>query len=144
MAPAQIPDVRLITPDGESASLADIIDRTTYIDIWASWCGPCRGEIPHMEELVGHFKGNDKVRFISISVDESREDWAACLADENPSWPQYIASDREELEKLATALQIEYIPRFVLADAEGYIIETNAPRPSSGEEIISLIEEKTK
>ena len=109
-----------------------------YIDFWATWCGPCCKEIPHLEKRVEQFKGKKGIRFVSISMDSDRDAWLAKVKNDNPAWEQYILSD-EENRRLSEALQITGIPRFVLLDAEGNIIDQSAPRPSD-DAMVELIE----
>lgn len=119
----------LTTPDGKEVALGELLGKIVYIDVWATWCGPCCKEIPYMDELVKRFKGNDRIRFISVSVDSDREAWLEKLAKDKPEWEQYVLSE-EEHKKFMDALGIQGIPRFILLDAEGRFIQNDALRPS--------------
>ncbi len=125
-------------PDGKEINLSDLNGKFTYIDIWATWCGPCRKEIPHLEKVVEHFAGNDKVQFISISVDNDHDAWLEMITEDKPAWPQYILS-REESDKFMTAWGISGIPRFIMLDKDGLIFSGDAIRPSDPD-IIATIE----
>lgn len=128
---APMPYYPVITDaDGKEVNLKDLTGKVTYIDIWATWCGPCCREIPHLEELVKRFNGNDKVQFISISIDDDLDAWKAKLAHDNPAWPQYVLSG-DEKTKFMTSMGIQGIPRFILLDAQGNFIQNDAVRPSS-------------
>ena len=68
------PDITLNTADGREVNLSSLLKgKFTYIDVWATWCGPCAQEIPYFEELVSKFQNNDKIQFISISIDSDKE-----------------------------------------------------------------------
>lgn len=120
----------LTDPDGKQVNLADLTGKVTYIDVWATWCGPCCREIPYLEKVVERFKGNDKIQFISVSVDDDLDAWRKKLDADKPEWAQYVLSP-EEHKAFMSALGINGIPRFILLDAEGRFISNDAVRPSS-------------
>ena len=123
--------------DGEQHSLSDFKGSYVYVDTWATWCGPCKVELPHLEDLQERFK-DDNITFISISIDKNYEDWKNMVTDKNMMGVQLIAQD--ELQKqLTESYNISAIPRFILIDKEGQIINSNAPRPS--ENIGSILQE---
>ncbi|WP_321479811.1 TlpA disulfide reductase family protein [uncultured Bacteroides sp.] len=127
-------------PDGTTCKLSDLFGSFIYIDVWATWCVPCRKEIPHLEKLVEHFAGNNKIQIISISIDEKRDPWLKMLNRDKPKWPQFILSPEEE-QKFMDAWGIAGIPRFIMIDKEGRIFSADAIRPSNGE-IISTLEKQ--
>ncbi len=129
----------LTAPDGTTCNLADLKGKVTYIDIWATWCGPCCNEIPYLEKVVEQFKGNDKIAFVSISVDANKEAWQKKLAADKPEWAQYILS-KEEQKKFLTAWGIRGIPRFILLDKDGKVINDNCIRPSDPK-LVELLKE---
>ena len=110
--------------------------------MWATWCGPCCAEIPYLEKLVAHFKGNDRVQFISISVDANKKAWQAKLEKDKPEWSQFILSSKDA-KAFQEAWGISGIPRFIMIDKNGKIFEADAMRPSD-EGIIEFIEEQIK
>ena len=124
-----VPDVKLLSPDGTETSLYTLFGKVLYIDIWATWCAPCCMEIPYMEKLVERFKNQENIAFVSISDDKTAEPWQEKLERDKPAWPQYRI-DPEGEEKFMKSLNINSIPRFILLDKEGKIIEIDAPRPS--------------
>ena len=86
--------------------------------MWATWCGPCCAEIPHLEKLVERFKDNDKIQFISISVDTALKAWLNKLEKDKPAWAQFIFP-KEEAARFMQAWGISGIPRFILIDRNG-------------------------
>ena len=114
-------------PQGNISKLSDLQGKVIYLDVWATWCGPCCEEIPYLEKLVEHFKDNPNIEFISVSVDSRQKDWLAKLEKDKPQWKQFLYKNFCEL------YNINGIPRFIMIDKEGKIITVNAPRPSDPE-----------
>lgn len=124
-------DPIVIAPDGTKSKLSDILaqKKVIYIDIWATWCGPCCREIPYMEKLVERFKGNDKIMFVSISRDDDHDAWLRKLDRDKPTWEQYVF-DKTSGDRFMEAMTIRGIPRFLIIGPDGRFISTNAKRPS--------------
>lgn len=127
-----------------SYEFKDIIGKgaVTYIDFWATWCGPCRKEIPYLAKMVEHFKGNDKVRIISISIDSDHDAWKKMIGEDKPAWAQYLIPDLANSAAIKD-YDITSIPRFMIFDAEGKLYNASASRPSQTE-TTTLIESLTK
>jgi len=134
------PALNFTYPDrnGDSISLADFKGSLVYVDVWATWCGPCKREIPHLLELEKDYHGQN-ILFLSVSVDEDEnyDAWTAMLDEKEMGGVQLFASG---WSKIAKDYKINGIPRFMLFDSEGNIIDVNAPRPSN-EGIKSLIDQ---
>ena len=124
------PDFTFSDRDGKSHRLSDMRGKVIYIDCWATWCGPCCKEIPFLEKRVAEYKGNNKVRFISISVDSNKQAWLKKLDKDKPAWEQFIVSKEENLA-LSKAYGITGIPRFLIINADGTIADSDAFRPSA-------------
>lgn len=129
----EMPDVPIIDQQGNEHRLSEFKGRYVYIDLWASWCGPCNQEIPYLKELERTI-GNDKVVFISISIDEDFNAWKAAIKRHNLSGNQFLGN-----ETLATLLKVQGIPRFLIYDKEGRLLYPDAPRPSSQMEIRRIL-----
>lgn len=124
-------DPVIISPDGSKCHLSDLLgESVVYIDIWATWCGPCCREIPYMEKVVEQFKGNEGITFISISRDDSRQAWLKKLDRDKPEWPQYIF-DKSSGDEFMNAMGIMGIPRFLLIGKDRKFISVDAERPSN-------------
>jgi|LGOV01.1.fsa_nt_gb thiol-disulfide isomerase/thioredoxin len=114
---------------GNEYALGDFKGKYVYIDVWATWCGPCKAEIPELAKLVTEYKGKDIV-FVSVSVDDNRGAWKKMLEKENFDWIQ-IHADKAWKSKIIKENGIRGIPRFMMVDKDGNISSVNAPNPSS-------------
>ncbi len=116
---------------GETVALKDLRGSYVYIDAWATWCGPCIREIPKLKELHEKFKDKN-IKFVSISLDKAKdkEKWKQMVDNKNLKGYQLFAKGKAFNAKLANDYMINSIPRFILIDPEGKIVDANAPRPS--------------
>ncbi len=118
---------------GGKTSLKDLAGKLVYIDVWATWCGPCLKEMPSLKVLINDYKGKN-IEFVSISIDHKKdyEKWRKMVPEKNVGGIQLY--DAEGLSSaFMKAFNVGLIPRFMMLDYEGKIITANAPRPSSDE-----------
>ena len=115
-------------------SLTDFKGKVVYIDVWATWCGPCIQELPHLQKLKEEYKDNPDVVFMAVSVDAQRDHpkWKKFIADNNMTGVQLFAGDKANRE-LQAPYKITGIPRFMLVGKDGTLVDIDAPRPSSPE-----------
>ncbi|WP_158838044.1 TlpA family protein disulfide reductase [Polaribacter sp. L3A8] len=121
---------------GGEKSLDSFKGKYVYIDVWATWCGPCIREIPSLKNIEKEFH-NKNIEFVSISTDESRRSGGTWEAAEK-KWRDFVKENQLGGVQLwagqdfsfQQAYQISGIPRFILIDPQGNIVEANAPRPS--------------
>ncbi|MGC6430871.1 MAG: TlpA family protein disulfide reductase [Jejuia sp.] len=129
---------------GGTTSLADLKGKYTYIDVWATWCGPCIGEIPSLKKLEVEYHDKN-IQFVSLSIDDGRgyrgatkeesaqlakEGWKKMITEKELGGIQILAPAGWQ-SKFVQEYQIRGIPRFILIDPEGNIVNPDAPRPSS-------------
>ena len=114
--------------DGNQVSMSDFKGKYVYVDVWATWCNPCRKEIPYLKKMEEEFHGKNIV-FVSISVDQTQDPWRAMVQEDSLKGVQLWAGQAREFSKF---YKISGIPRFMLFDKEGNIIEASATRPSGG------------
>ena len=135
-------DFSFSTPDGEKYTMASFAGKVVYIDVWATWCPPCRAEIPHMQKLEKSYEGK-KVAFVSISIDKDKTAWDKWQKDKTMTGVQLYAP-QEQVRSFAQSYGINTIPRFILVGKDGKVIDDNAPRPSDVKEITELIDKALK
>ncbi len=118
---------------GGTTSLADLKGKYVYIDVWATWCGPCLREIPSLKEVEKDYE-NKNVQFVSISIDEAKdyEKWKEMVNEKQLGGIQLMA-DNNWKSKFVEDYAIMGIPRFILIDPDGKIVSADAPRPSDPE-----------
>jgi thiol-disulfide isomerase/thioredoxin len=118
---------------GGTTSLADLKGKYVYIDVWATWCAPCREEIPYLQQVEHDYKGK-KIEFVSISIDTKRdyEKWKKMVAEKSLGGIQLVA-DKDWKSDFVRAYHIDGIPRFILVDPQGNVVNADAPRPSDEE-----------
>jgi len=119
--------------NGGTTSLDDLKGKYVYVDVWATWCGPCKREIPFLKEIEKKHHGKN-IAFVSMSIDKKNDykKWRAMVTEKELSGVQLFAPE-DWSSSFVTNYGIQGIPRFILIDPEGNIINANAPRPSSEE-----------
>ena len=117
--------------NGKEFALNDFKGKFVYVDVWATWCGPCKAEIPALAKLAKDYKTKNIV-FVSVSVDDNKKAWEKMLKKENFDWIQ-IHAEKAWKSKIVKENGINGIPRFMLIDKEGNLVNVNAPAPSSDE-----------
>ena len=112
-----------LTVDGQPSKLSDYVGKGKYVlvDFWASWCGPCKGEIPNLIELQEKF-GGDKFTVLGVNVWDEEDKFKAALTAEGITYPQiYIPRDNKDN---ATELYgIKGIPQIILFAPDGTIVQ---------------------
>jgi thiol-disulfide isomerase/thioredoxin len=135
----QVPNYKFKNSNNEEVSLHDYKGKYIYIDLWASWCGPCKAQIPYVQEREKECKeANKNIVFVSISCDKSEKAWRKSMEKHHCHGEQLITSFGTEFMKF---LQVEGIPRFVFLDTNCKIINANAPRPQENEEFYEMLDE---
>ena len=116
---------------GGTTKLEDLRGKYVYIDVWATWCAPCRAEIPFLKQVEEKFHGKN-IEFVSISVDTKKdyEKWKKFVTEKELGGIQLFA-DNDWNSDFVKAYGINGIPRFILIDPSGTIVNANADRPSS-------------
>ncbi len=124
------PDFTARDVDGKEVKLSDFKGKIVYVDVWATWCGPCKREIPFLTKVEKEFHGKDVV-FLSVSTDRDENRWKKYVKEKDLQGVQVFTPGGWS-SSICKEYNISGIPRFMLIDAEGKIISINAPRPSQG------------
>jgi len=118
-----LPDFTVYTEDGKKVSLYDKLDRPVVINFWATWCPPCKAEMPDFDELYKEY--GDRVDFMMVNLTDGNRDTVAAvkdfIAEKGYSFPVYCDSDMTA----SYFYGVQSIPTTVFFDADGNIITTN-------------------
>ena len=140
IAPGQpAPDFAYESIGGETVNLSDLKGKVVYLDVWATWCGPCKREIPASKALKKKYASTGQVEFLYVSVDNDMRAWRDYLAEDPEFKGIHVITGTGWKSTITDAYNIQGIPRYILVDQAGRIVTANAPRPSSGEKIEGLI-----
>jgi len=130
--PFEVQDV-----NGEIHTMDEFKGKMVYIDLWATWCAPCKMQIPYIKKLEEYYTGKD-IEFVSISLDQTREAWIGGIESENLHGNVFWANG-DFKHPLPVHYNVKSIPRFLLIDATGKIISDDAIRPSQIDQLKELI-----
>lgn len=134
--------IDLMTLNGKTENIADYIGKgkVVLIDFWATWCGPCRKEMPNIVSLYNKYKDSG-FEIIGISLDNDEDSWKNGVANLNMTWPQF--SDLGGWKgKAATSYQINRIPQTFLLDRDGTIVAVDLREESLENKIEELLKGK--
>lgn len=132
------PIFSLADSTNQNYNLTQFKGKVVLLDFWASWCGPCRKETPLLQTLYNKYHSTGKIEFISIAVHDKDNDWRKALKKDNPSWLQLFDS----AGKTAANYFTDAIPKFVLIDEKGLILNFDAPTPSQEDKLETLLKQK--
>ena len=116
--------------EGKEVSLKQFKGKYVVIDVWASWCAPCKQEFPNMKKLEEKYKDRNIV-FVSISCDQTERRWRNELGflHDVVKYQWWIAGN----ETFMTAFEVAAIPRLILLDKKGRVVNLRLPKPSDPE-----------
>jgi thiol-disulfide isomerase/thioredoxin len=132
-------DLKFTAADGHDIDLANYRGKVVLLDFWASWCGPCMGEMPNVVSTYGklHDKGFE---IVGISLDQNKEDMDGALKKQNMTWPQYFDGGGWQ-NKIANTFGVQAIPAAFLFDKKGMLRETGLRGEALGEAVEKLLAE---
>lgn len=135
-----LPDFAQPAPDGTVISIKEEIGKhkITIIDFWASWCGPCRHDMPSVVELYKEFKDKG-LGIVGVSLDNDANAWKKAIDQLKMTWPQ-MSDLRGWDNAAAQMLSITSIPHTVIVDSKGVILA----RGLRGEELRQFVAERLK
>lgn len=132
------PDICAVDTLGNKHSLSEFKGNYVLLDVWATWCGPCRREIPHLKTLEERLAGK-KLVVIGLSCDKDIEAWKNMVREGKTSGIPYHINVADDFMKL---YEVKTIPRFILLDPEGKIVEpvfTKPSDPATAEYLVKLL-----
>jgi len=121
------PNIEFQSPDGKVYSLEDLKGNIVLIDFWASWCGPCRRENPHVVEAYNKYK---KAKFksakgfevFSVSLDRNKDNWKAAISKDGLKWKYHVSDLKGWKSAAAASYRLSSIPSAFLIDENGIIV----------------------
>lgn len=114
------------------------VGNVVYVDFWATWCGPCKTEIPYSRTLIEQYKDED-VKFVFLCCKSRKNDWENAIKNGNIDGEHYFVED-EDFIGLSALFGVKAFPTYVLINKEGEIVMKDAPRPSSRIAIMAEID----
>lgn len=111
--------------DGKEIKLSDLVKENEYtlLEFWASWCSPCRAEIPNLKKAYTKYK-KDGLEIISVSIDKKKDDWLAALKEEGSTWPNIIVEGANN-NPMVLSYGVDGVPASYLISKEGIIVANN-------------------
>lgn len=114
------PPFSVTTADGQQVSMDALQGKVVLLDFWATWCGPCREALPHIQNVAKKFQGQPLV-ILSVSLDADEQKWKEFIAKNEMSWPQY--RDGGFTGPIARKFGVNAIPHTFTIDADGVLQE---------------------
>src|SRR6476469_5575079 len=112
------PPFVVTTLDGQRISMDELKGKVVLLDFWATWCGPCRAALPHMQTIATTFDGEPLV-VLSVSIDQDEQKWKDFIAKNGMTWPQYL--DGGFTGPVARLFSVNAIPHTFTIDADGVL-----------------------
>jgi thiol-disulfide isomerase/thioredoxin len=119
-------DLKFLDNKGKSHQLSQYRGKYVIIDLWATWCGPCKQIRPIFDMRSIKYQYYSNIQFISISLDQDKSKWLNYLKTKPSKVPQYWLADAQEF---MNRYKIQTIPRFIIIDPDGKVFNMNSPFP---------------
>lgn len=131
------PDIIAFDTTNTLFNLTKLKGKVIYIDVWASWCGPCLKELPNSNKLAAKFK--DKIHLVYLNIDDKEDSWRRVIKKQSLEGI-HLRADEEISRKLRSDYTIGPIPRYILIDKNGNVVRSNAASPTAVEpDILRLL-----
>lgn len=130
------PELEFTDPDGNVRKLSDLRGKVVLVDFWASWCGPCRRENPHVVEMYAKYHDRGFEVF-SVSLDNNKDRWKDAIAKDGLVWPNHVSDLKGWGSAAAKLYGVNSIPSTFLLDKDGRIIAKGL----RGEQLTAVLEQ---
>lgn len=143
---AQAPDISGFTPDKKEISLSDFKGKYVFIDFWASWCAPCRREIPFLKDVLAYSENSDNLVVLSYSIDSKEKDWLACIAKNeltHKNWV-HISTLKGWNSEALKLFGVSGVPFTALIDPTGNVVEFKLRGEEMVKRLKNIIDNKNK
>ena len=132
------PTFKLRDTTGKVHSLEDFKGKLVYIELWASWCLPCRLETPYMHSIMSRYSNRSDIAFIGVAVADRLQDWKRAIRQDKPRWLQL----HDNGTFVANAYAASSVPRYILIDKSGNVINFYAPPPSEKAKLVAILDKE--
>ncbi len=135
------PDFTGLTPDGKSVKLSDLKGKYVLIDVWASWCGPCRREFPHLKQVLADTEQSNKFIVLSYSIDSKKADWTNAIEKNkliHSNW-MHISAIKGWQSDVVELYSIKGVPYTALIDPEGNVVAFDLRGEEMQKKVKSLV-----
>ncbi|HMG08230.1 MAG TPA: TlpA disulfide reductase family protein [Mucilaginibacter sp.] len=130
----QFPNSVFVDKDAKTVNLVDTTKKLNMVVFWASWCGPCRREIPALKKIAALFNGHG-VRLVSVSKDDDKSAWLNAVAQENMPWEQLILQPAV-YNKAIAMYDLGYIPKIYLVNNKNKVVKKIDGFSEANEEVV--------
>ena len=131
-----VPDFKVKDKSGKEVALSTLRQGKKYvlIDFWASWCNPCRKEIPNLKKLYAQYSEKG-FEIVSISIDQKKADWEKALKEEGLPWPNFL-----DETGVAALYKVKFVPTMYLINADGVMVGENLRGEALAEKLKELFQ----
>jgi thiol-disulfide isomerase/thioredoxin len=132
-------DLKFRAVDGKEVNLAKLRGNVVLVDFWATWCGPCRAEIPHVVAAYNQLH-KDGFEVVGVSLDQDKERMLSFIKNAGMTWPEYF-DGKTWGNEISARFGIKEIPTAWLVDKKGFVRSTEARGVGLAEQVRKLLAE---